>query len=70
MNLGGTQACKTTIQDFVAAKNLRRLKEMLPVIFDVHGIYARDTQLSVLRECNLVPVVERLPWPQVTFALD
>ena len=63
------EACRSTIHEFIAAKNLQRLKELLPVIFDVYGVHARETQKSILAMCSLTPVVETAPWSQVTFQL-
>ena len=66
MSCRGTQQCKTTIQTFIAADALPRLKELLPVIFDQHRICALETQARILRECSLTPTLER---NCVTFAL-
>lgn len=70
MNWIGTQPCQTVIQSFIAANNLPRLKELLPVIFDQDKIYSREGQMRALRDCRLNPVVENLPYPQVTFLLE
>lgn len=61
--------CATTIQRFLTQEmgGLRRLKELLPVYFDVHQVYALETQREILRACNLVPIQEGF---QVTFRLE
>lgn len=45
----------------------RRLKELLPVYFDLHQVYALETQRMILRACNLVPIQEG---SRVTFLLE
>jgi hypothetical protein len=49
-----------TIRQFVQQESggLQRLKELLPVFFDLHQIYIRETQRDILTQCNLIPVQE------------
>lgn len=55
------------IQEFQEAGGLRRLKELLPVYFDMFQIYAIDAQRDILRTCSLTPTLEGF---RVTFLLD
>ena len=57
------------IRQFLARETggLRRLKELLPVFFDLHRVYALETQKEILAACGLAPVLERTG---VTFRLD
>jgi hypothetical protein len=59
MSCKATQQCKATIQAFIAADALPRVKELLPVIFDKHKIFVLETQATILRECSLTPTMER-----------
>jgi len=57
MSCGGTRRCKTTIQHFTSSRQLARLRDLLPVIFESNGIYTLEQQATILRECSLTPVV-------------
>jgi hypothetical protein len=47
-----------------AAGDLRRVKELLPVYFDLYQVYTLEGQMGVLRLCNLEPTLESF---RVTF---
>jgi hypothetical protein len=49
-----------TIRHFVRQESggLQRLKELLPVFFDLHQIYIIQTQRDILIQCNLIPIQE------------
>jgi len=72
MRLGGTRECRTKIEAFVrmGPTGLSRLKELLPVLFDSHGVWTMEGQMELLRTCRLVPILSREPWSQVTIALS
>jgi hypothetical protein len=58
-----------TIRHFVTQESggLQRLKELLPVFFDLHQIYIMQTQRDILIQCNLIPIQEGT---MVTFHLN
>lgn len=59
MSCRSSQQCKEMIQSFKAANALQRAKELLPVIFDYHRVFALETQARILRECSLTPIMEK-----------
>lgn len=61
MSLAPTkQECKTLILAMMARgeDSLRRLKDLLQVIFDSHRMLSLEGQTSLLLECRLVPTME------------
>lgn len=65
----GIKDCVNSIQQFLVQEmgSLRRLKELLPVYFDLHQVYTLEAQREILRACNLVPIQEKF---RVTFSLE
>jgi hypothetical protein len=57
------------MKQYVERKAFQRLKEMLPLIFDSHGIFTREGQMELLMACSLEPIQTEAPWHQVTFAV-
>lgn len=45
-----------------------RLRELLPLLFDSHGVFTTEGQMELLRACSLHPVQQAIPFHQVTFA--
>ena len=70
MSWSGTQECQRKIENFLSQgrMGLVRLRELLPLLFDIHGIFTTESQMRVLRACSLQPVQLTTPFHQVTFA--
>jgi len=61
--LDSTQECKITILHHLtrhrgSSKCLRKLKELLPIMFQSFQIFVLATQRQILLECGLQPVVD------------
>jgi hypothetical protein len=69
MRVGGARECLHQMKQYVERKAFQRLKEMLPLIFDSHGIFTREAQMELLMACSLEPIQTEDPWHQVTFAV-
>ncbi len=71
MRPGGTEECKRKIESFLnqGPEGLARLRELLPLIFDSHRVFTKETQMSLLRQCSLAPIQQTTPFHQVTFAI-
>lgn len=70
MRLSGTQECQKKIESLLkqGPTGLMRLRELLPLIFDSHGVFTREGQMELLKACSLQPVQQAIPFHQVTFA--
>lgn len=69
---GGTQECQREIESFLCQgpESKGRLKELLPLIFDSHGVWTLEGQATVLRACSLKPIHQKTPFHHVTFAIQ